>query len=252
MSGPRIYLTGDVAIVAGERLVRQDDLPGRQGRVVFAMLAGEHPGPVSRGMLEEELWGEDPPRAVGTALRALVSKVRSVLDGAGLADTLSGGDGAYRLTFPSGSWIDLIAAVEGVHAAEASLRAGDVRTAIAIGRAAATIAGRPLLAGSDGPWTAGRRLQLRDVRLRALDCLAEAWLVHGDAAQAVRDARAAVAEDPFHEPSHRLLIRGLTVLGDRAGALLAYDELRSTLAEELGADPSPETEALYLDVVRQA
>jgi DNA-binding SARP family transcriptional activator len=250
--GSRIYLAGDVAILAGDRLVRQDEFPARQGRIVFAMLAGEHPDPVSQEAIGEELWGETPPRATGTALRALVSKLRSTLDRAGLAGALSGGEGAYRLELPAGTWVDLAAAVEGVHAAEAALRGGDLRTAIAMGRIAATIAERPLLVGADGPWVTGRRLQLQDVRLRALDCLAETWALHGDAAQAVRDARAAIAVDAFHEPSHRLLIRSLALVGDRAGALLAYDSLRSTLADELGADPSPETEAVFLEVVREA
>lgn len=248
---PRIYLTGDVAIVADGRLVRQDEFPGRQGRVVFAMLAAEHPDPVSQAVLGEELWSGSAPPAAGTALRALVSKLRSLLVGRGPGWTLAGVDGAYRLGMPPDTWIDITAAVEGVHAAEAALRAGDLRTAIAMGRVAATVAERPLLPGSDGPWVAGRRLQLHDVRLRALDCLADAWILHGDAAQAVRDARAATALDPFHEPSHRLLIGALARSGDRPGALLAYDALRSMLADELGADPSPETEAVYLDVVRR-
>lgn len=248
----RIYLTGDVTVVAGDRLVRQHDLPGRQGRIVFAMLAAEAPSPVSVETLRAELWGETPPRAAGTALRAVVSKLRSALGDAGLAEAVSSGEGAYRFRLPPGTWVDLEASIEGVHAAEASLRGGDLRTAIAMGRVAATISERPFLVGVESPWVGSRRLQLHDVRVRALDCLSEAWIGHGDPAQAVRDARAAVSLDPFREPSHRLLIRGLALLGDRAGALLAYDALRSTLADELGADPSPETEAVYLEVVRQA
>jgi DNA-binding SARP family transcriptional activator len=61
-----------------------------------------------------------------------------------------------------------------------------------------------------------------------------------------------VVLDPFREPSHRLLMRALGALGNRAGALKAYDRLRSTLAEELGTSPSPETEDVYLEILRSA
>jgi DNA-binding SARP family transcriptional activator len=249
--GSRIYLTGDVMIVAGDRLVRQDDIPGRQGRIVLAMLTAEEPRAVPVDALREELWGSSPPRSAATALRALVSKLRSVLGDAGLPAVLSGGDGTYRARMPAGTWVDLTAAIEAVHAAEAALRNGDLRGAIAMGRIAATVSDRPLLTGADGPWVAAKRLQLHDVRVRSLECLAQAWILQGDPGQAVLDARAAVSLDPFREPVHRLLIRALSLLGDRSGALVAYDELRSSLADELGADPSPATEAIYLEVVRQ-
>jgi DNA-binding SARP family transcriptional activator len=41
-------------------------------------------------------------------------------------------------------------------------------------------------------------------------------------------------------------------LGDRAEALRVYDRCRRLLAEELGADPSPPLEALYLELLGQA
>jgi len=38
--------------------------------------------------------------------------------------------------------------------------------------------------------------------------------------------------------------------GAPAAALAAYEQLRQTLADELGTDPAPETQALYLAVLR--
>ena len=40
-----------------------------------------------------------------------------------------------------------------------------------------------------------------------------------------------------------------TVLGNRAEALRVYETCRELLANDLGADPSEETEALYLQLL---
>jgi DNA-binding SARP family transcriptional activator len=251
--GLRIFLTGELGIVYGEKIVREERFPGLQGRIVFALLAGEHARSVSKDELEEELWGQSPPAATDTAIRAIVSKVRSALTDTGLSgDALASAFGAYRLQLPSDAWVDIEAAADAIHRAEPALRDGNIRDAVGFGRAAATISDRPLLTGAEGPWVTSRREQLRGIRLRSLDCLAEAWMAHGDPAQAARDAELAVVLDPFREPSHRLLMRALVALGNRAGALKAYDRLRSTLAEELGTSPSPETEDVYLEILRIA
>jgi DNA-binding SARP family transcriptional activator len=246
----RIFLAGEVAILAGERLLHQERFPGLQGRIVFAMLAAEHRRAVSRDELGEELWGAAPPGAPETGIRALVSKLRAVLADASLGDALASAFGAYQLRLPPDAWVDLEAAADAIHRAEPALRDGNLPDAVGFGRVAATISGRPLLVGAEGPWIAHRRESLNDIRLRALECLAEAWLRRGDPAQAARDALLAVSVDPFREPSHRLLMQGLAGGGDRAGALKAYERLRSSLDDELGTRPSPETEHVYLEILR--
>ncbi len=45
-------------------------------------------------------------------------------------------------------------------------------------------------------------------------------------------------------------MRCAAAAGDRAGALRAYERLRTVLGEQLGADPAPETEAVYLEILR--
>ena len=247
----RIYLAGNVCVESGTTLIREDRFPGLQGRVVFSILAAEHARPVSRDELVEELWGDSPPASWETALRSVVSKLRGLLTEAGVAgDSLANAFGAYQLQLPASAWVDLEAAADAIHRAETALRDGNLRDSVGFGRVAANVTARPLLMGAAGPWVERRRSLLRDIRLRALDCLAKAWLAAGDAATAARDADLAVELDPFHEPSHRMLMRALNESGNRAGALLAYERCRKLLAEELGADPSPETEAVYLEILR--
>lgn len=52
--------------------------------------------------------------------------------------------------------------------------------------------------------------------------LGNEWLKAGDAAQAVGHLRAAVAGDPQHSATWKLLGRALTASGDEAAALAAY------------------------------
>lgn len=63
-------------------------------------------------------------------------------------------------------------------------------------------------------------------------------------ALAVSMAEQAVDLDPLHEPAWRTLIRAHVADGNRAAAMQAYERCRTTLADELGAAPGPEIEAL--------
>ena len=66
----------------------------------------------------------------------------------------------------------------------------------------------------------------------------------------MRLARARLALDPFSEGAARDLIERLVEAGDRAGALVAYDDLRERLRTALAIAPSAATRARY-DSIRQ-
>ncbi|MGH7543500.1 MAG: AfsR/SARP family transcriptional regulator, partial [Gemmatimonadota bacterium] len=87
-----------------------------------------------------------------------------------------------------------------------------------------------------------RRLELRAERA-ALE-LSQAAERDGDRDGALRWARRALALEPLDEAAARRLIGLLDRLGDRAGALHAYEEFAARLEAELGVAPGPETERL--------
>ncbi len=87
-----------------------------------------------------------------------------------------------------------------------------------------------------------RRLELRAERA-ALE-LSQAAERDGDRDGALRWARRALALEPLDEAAARRLIGLLDRLGDRAGALHAYEEFAARLGAELGVAPGPETERL--------
>ena len=74
----RIYLGGNVTIETARGQISEWRSAGRQGRLAFAMLAGEHLRAVPRDELADELWLTDPPPSQERALTAVISKVRAI------------------------------------------------------------------------------------------------------------------------------------------------------------------------------
>jgi DNA-binding SARP family transcriptional activator/ABC-type transport system substrate-binding protein len=243
----RVSLTERISIEAAGVVVDEQRFPGRQGRVVFAYLLAAQGRPVPRDELAEALWGNLPPATWEKALSVLVSKLRALLNESGLrgSECLTSAFGCYQLTLPSDTWIDVVAADEAVTTAEHSLAAGELEQARAEASAAESIARRTFLPGEDGSWIEEERAALRETRVRALDCLAEAERLSGDSAAAIRAAEELIAMEPFRETGYRRLMEAHTAAGNRADALRVYERCRRLLAEELGAYPSPETEAIY-------
>lgn len=247
----RIYLTSQVRIEHGETLIGERDLPGRQGRVALALLVAERGRPVTRDELAEEFWLDDPPPAWEKGVMAVVSKLRAALRRAGLGDAALGTSfGCYQLRLPTDSWVDIEAAADGVHRAETALAADDARGAYPWAYVAYHVARRPLLAGEDGPWVGRKRSQLREIRLRALDCTIECAAANGEVAEAIQAAEDALAIEPFRETTYQRLMRVHAAAGNRAEALHAYQRCRAVLADELGVPPSPQTDAVYTAIVR--
>src|SRR5690349_2356234 len=96
----RIQLCGRLVVrLDGERL--EGELPGSQGRLLFGFMALNRTRYLSRSQLVEAIWGERLPSAPDTALRALLSKLRSLLG----AERLDG-KAELRLVLPARTVID--------------------------------------------------------------------------------------------------------------------------------------------------
>jgi predicted ATPase/DNA-binding SARP family transcriptional activator len=243
----RIQLTGQVRVVSDASELGESELPGRQGRLVLAVLAlaGE---PVHRDVLADALWPDGLPATWERTLSGVISRLRSAFVRAGFDGlTIANAFGCYELQVPMGAEIDVRTAAGHVTEAERLLGVGDLASAREAAVAALDVARRPLLAGDDAPWLERERDELKGVLLRALDAAAGASLGSSDAVTAATEA---VDVDPFRESSHALLMRAHATLGNTADALLAYERCRELLANELGIDPSPETQAIHLALLQ--
>jgi len=242
----RIYLTGEVAVERGDQLLRDGDLPGRQGRLALVYLVAERERAVTQAELAELLWPDSLPPSWPVALSAVISKLRQKLATVGLDRDriIANAFRCYQFRPPAATWIDLEAAADSLHQAEGAVIANQPEAAYGPSLIATTIARRPFLVGEDAPWVTSRRERLRDLLVRALDCRVEALVWNGELALAQDQARAAVDLEPFRESGYRRLMQLLVRRGDRAEAVRVYQQCRQRLADELGVAPSAETESL--------
>jgi DNA-binding SARP family transcriptional activator len=218
-------------------------LGSRKARLALHLLALAGGQVVSSAALADALWGDTPPAKPDDQLAVLVSRLRSVLG----RDRIEHRDHGYRLRC---DWLD---------ATELAGLAGEMGRRLdaghAMGAAAAARVALSLIRG-DGPaplpgeWAQLRRADLERLIRRARQVAATALLAAGDWMAAADAAAAALEYDPYDEAALRVLLRAQVMGGRVAAALAAYASARERLADELGTDPSPETEALQLAILR--
>lgn len=230
----------------------ESELPGNQGRVAFAALVLERRA-LSRDELAEIIWGENLPSQWTGALSAVISKLRSLVNGIGLDGraVVSTSAGAYRFEPPLGCFVDAEDAWRRLDRAEGRLRHGEVQDAVADATVASSILRRPFLPGVEGLWVEQVQHRRLDALYRSYQVLADGWHRQGDHGLAATTARAAIDVDPLRETGHRLLMQAEWARGERAAALRAYERCRRLLDDELGVEPSPETLGLA-DQIRTA
>ena len=105
---------------------------------------------------------------------------------------------------------------------------------------------------SDAPgfeeWLDVHRRHLRTAACNAAWSLAELADAAGKRAEAVTWGRWAVERSPIDEAGVQRLVRLFDHAGDRAGAVLVYEEFAQRLAADLELSPSPETIALVASI----
>lgn len=242
----RIHLTGRMAFTGPDGTVFEEDLPGRQARLLlaFMLLHGRHPA--SSDAIAETLWGDHVPVSSSALLKSLVSRTRAALRPTGVAvdRLLVGLGGSYQLRLPVDAWLDVEVGTRAIDRAESALRRGDVAAAWADAAVASAISGRPLLPHEDAPWLEDARGRLLAARIRTLDVLIEVWLARDAPALALALATESVRLAPLRESSWRLAMRAHAAAGDNAEALSTYRRCAELLRSELGVDPTTDTRVL--------
>ncbi|MER6947483.1 BTAD domain-containing putative transcriptional regulator [Nonomuraea sp. NPDC000554] len=226
-------------------------LKGPRHRAVLARLiiARRRVVPVTR--LVDDLWPDPPADAVG-AVRTFVAALRRALE------PRRPPRAPARLLVTEGPGYALRAEPDTVDAwrfeqavaATATLSPEDVfarlRQALECWR------GPAYAEFADQPWARAERSRLAELRLHAVERVAEARLSLGLAAEAAADLDAHVAEHPWREDAWRLLALALYRTGRQGDALAVLRRARTLLAEQLGVDPGPRLRGLEADILGHA
>lgn len=209
------------------------EVASRKNRLLLAMLALSPGRTMSRDRLAGLLWSEHNDEQARTSLRQALAVLRKDLKGQDSA-FFAGLDGSVTLHQ------DCILIDTDVFLQDAECAAqGALEHAISLWRG-------PFLADVVAPepeieqWLSEQREHFNGRYIQAMDRLTP--LLSG--AARIDMARRLVQADTLREGSHRQLMEAYLAAGEKAQALRQYDKLRSLLRQELGVEPSPDSQAL--------
>ncbi len=222
-------------------------LGGPKQRAVLAHLILRANHVVPADLLIDGLWGEEPPESARNTLQTYVYRLRKVLG----EDRIEGRDGGY-----------VLAAAEGEIDAErfqALVKQGKAQAESDPGAAAATLSDALSLWRADAladvteePSLRGEAARLEELRLSATEHRVSAEIAMGGHSTVVPELESLTARYPLRERMWANLMLALYRSGRQAEALSTFERARQVLADELGADPSPELQRLHEQILRGA
>jgi predicted ATPase/DNA-binding SARP family transcriptional activator/TolA-binding protein len=195
----------------------------------------------SREKLAGLLWGDSTEDRAQASLRKSLSSLRKLSETALIINRQT-----VAFNYDSDYWLD-------VEAFESALAEDDAdpERLHALGEAVELYLGEFLegfsvrQAVAFEEWVLGERERLRQLVLQALHRLSAALADRGEVATAIEYTNRLLALEPWREEAHRQLMTLLARSGQQSAALAQYETCRRILAEELGVEPLPETQALY-------
>jgi PAS domain S-box-containing protein len=225
------------------------DFGGARPRQVFEILLSSRGHPVPKDRLVELLWEQDPPQNATAALESHVSVLRRHLSlcgrrGRDVVITVPGQGYAIELEaieLDLDAFDDLVSAA--ANAAQADML-GLLEEALAIARG-------PVLEHEQGAaWAKRMRVRYDETVDRVRLDAAEAALAERSFVTALDHATNVARTDPSNERACRIVMMAAYAAGDQERAVGAYIETRAALSHRLGLEPLPETQALYLAILR--
>ncbi len=248
----RVYTLGRFRLLKGDTEVTFTGKGQRRPLELLKALIAYGGRQVSEERLSEALWprieGDSAHRSFTTTLhrlRKLLGEDRALV----LAEGKLTLDGRYV-------WVDSWGFEQASARIDEQLRGGTKR---AEPEALAALAERllslytgPFLADeADASWGLALRERLRSRFVRVVGEVGRYWREHGEPERALTLYERALEADDQSESFYRHLMLCYSELGRRAEAADAYSRCRKTLAARLGVEPSPETRAIYENLLQR-
>ncbi len=230
------------------------ELPSAKARLLLSALVVHANEVVSTDRLFEILWGAQPPVTAANTLQTYVSHLRSALE----PDRARRGPSRLIVTREPG--YILVVEPDQIDAArfERLARQGQRELATAPAEAAETLRtalslwrGEALTDFTFEPFAQAHITRLTELRLSALEDRIGADLSLGDHGTLASELAQLVGEHPLRERLWGQLMVVLYRSGRQADALRVYGQLRKTLVDQLGIDPSPTLARLEQAILEQ-
>ncbi|MGH7899566.1 MAG: BTAD domain-containing putative transcriptional regulator [Candidatus Binatia bacterium] len=232
---------------------RRVELGGPLERALLARLLLGAGRVLSVERLIEDLWPGEPPGSALNSVRVRISRLRKTLATGGDEGPIRTQQPGYVLTLGPEDTSDAVRFEELIEAGRTALRNGDPETAGRVLRDALALWRGPALADiGDAPFARSEAARLEEGGLGALEDRIDADLALGREAGLVGELEALCAQHPLRERLWAQRMIALYRSGRQADALAVFQELRRTLSEDLGLDPSPQLSALESQILAQA
>lgn len=218
----------------------------KQGLVLGALAL--RPGGMPADAMVDLLWGDAVPENPRAALQVHISKLRRPLGTIG-ASVRYEGDG-YRLILDPRR-LDARCFERLIEEGAAALATDPRRAHQLLSTGLQLWAGPPLGGAADDTVLRPDVQRLHDRRVAALESRVEADLALGRHTEVISELRQLTRTHGLHEGFWRQYLLALYRSGRSGEALAAYEDARTLIAEELGADPAPELQELHRRILRQ-
>jgi DNA-binding SARP family transcriptional activator len=222
-------------------------------RAVLAMLVINRNRPVGVESLITALWDQRPPPGARASLHAYVSNLRKLISSVGIdpRSVLAAARPGYWLSIPDTA-CDLGRFIAektvGFHAAAA----GRFEEASRHLSAALDEWRGPVLDDlREFQFVHAFATALVEDKIVAHTAHAEAEIACGRGYAVIGELETLTAEHPYREPLWAQLITACYLADRQSDALDAYRRVKTTLADDLGIDPSPTLRALHDRILRQ-
>jgi DNA-binding SARP family transcriptional activator len=218
----------------------------RNGQAILRYLVAHSEHRATMDTLMAVLWPEDEPEVAHHKLQVAVSALRRSLNHGYVKDAGGGYILCKNRVYELNPLVPLQTDVdEFLEYYQAGRQSSGSTMAVYYERACDLYTGPFLSEDLYADWSFIRRRQLSQVYLSMCNALAEYYLEAGRYEGAMRWIGAILKENRCDEVAHRQLIRAYAARGRRSDALRQYQLFARILAEELGAQPMPETVSLF-------
>jgi DNA-binding SARP family transcriptional activator/predicted negative regulator of RcsB-dependent stress response len=238
----RIEMLGGLRVIVGDRAVERSVWTRRSTRGVVSLLALAPGHRLNREQIMFALWPDLDPGAAGNNLRKAVHLARRSLDGDHQRATELLVTETETLSLPLDVWTDVGAFRTVAAAARRSSDPSDYQRAL-------DLYGGDLLPDDRyEPWVTPTLDELKAEKVALLSEQAGLLEARGDLDEAAAALRVALVDEPLEEELVVRLLRVLALMGRRHEAADVYERFATTLSEDVGTQPSLETQRLGQEI----
>lgn len=231
-----LALNGGQVLKGGQLVTDWESASAR----MLAFLFLSHPQGLRRDRVIDLLWPEVSQERGNSLFHSTIYRLRSAL----YKDTIVHENGLYRIN-PSAAYRYDVSEFERL--AQIGRESGDVAHQARV--QAIDLYHTPFLESFEEEWCVEIREALQRDVVELLLLEARYVAEEGETSGAERHYLRALAFDAYDERAHRGIMWCRAANSDRAGALRQYRECARILADELGVEPSAETDDLYEAII---